>query len=45
MNTPEAITSQLWSERAAYPNLKEDEFASEGDLLNDVKKDRLFQGR
>lgn len=39
MNTPEAITSQLWSERAAYANLKEDEFASEGDLLNDVKKE------
>jgi hypothetical protein len=39
MNTPEAITSQLWSERASYANLKDDEFASEGNLLNDVKKE------
>lgn len=39
MNTPESITIQLWSERAAYTNLKDDEFASEADLLNDVKKE------
>jgi hypothetical protein len=39
MNTPEAITSQVWSERAAYANLKEREFASEGGLLDDVKKE------
>ena len=38
-NPHEAITSQLWSERASYSNLKDDEFASEGDLLDDVKKE------
>lgn len=44
MNTPEAIANQLWSERTSYANLKDDEFASEGDLLNDVKKELRAMG-
>lgn len=39
MNTPESIAGQLWIERSAFPNLKDDEFASEIELLNDVKKE------
>ena len=39
MNTPESIATQLWTERAAFANLKDDEFASESELLIDVKKE------
>lgn len=39
MNTPESIAAQLWSERTAFPNLKDDEFASQEELLNDIKKE------
>ena len=39
MNTPESIAAQLWAERAAFANLKDDEFASEKALLIDVKKE------
>jgi hypothetical protein len=39
MKTPESISAQLWTERANFPNLKDDEFASESELLNDIKKE------
>lgn len=39
MNTPESIATQLWTERADFANLKDDEFASESELLIDVKKE------
>lgn len=39
MNTPESICTQLWTERADFANLKDDEFASESELLIDVKKE------
>jgi hypothetical protein len=39
MNEPESIATQLWSERAAFTNLKDDEFVSQSELLNDVKKE------
>jgi hypothetical protein len=39
MNTPESIATKLWSERAAFTNLKDDEFVSQSELLNDVKKE------